>query len=361
MSINWWHVLLDTALKIMSHGACAFAIRRLVETATIEGEGATRMIVVDDRWTGQNGIGRYAAELLPRISLPLVSIDPSGSPSSPTDFVFKRVSVHGQAPTSIYSPGYNGFLRAVPQTITVLDLIHLQSPGAAKYRPYYDFFLKPLLKKNRHVITISETSKRHIERWLDDERVVVINAGMGSSPEFRIDGPSYVAERPYFLYVGNLRSHKNVETIVQAMKSTEGADLFIVSSNVAGVAELAARFDVADRVRSVIGVSDLALAEYYRGARATLQPSLIEGFGLPAMESALCGTPVVFFKGCESVREICSGGGIAVMNATDPGEWADAMRSVAEDQTYPDGILSADKYSWDRVGATVTQTLERHL
>lgn len=106
-------------------------------------------------------------------------------------------------------PDTTVFLRATPQTITVLDLIHLQSPVAAKYRPYYDLFLKPLLKRNKHVLTISDTSKAHIERWLDDSGVAVINAGMGSSPEFTLDGPSHVAERPYFLYVGNLRSHKN--------------------------------------------------------------------------------------------------------------------------------------------------------
>jgi glycosyltransferase involved in cell wall biosynthesis len=359
MSINWEHVLLITALKIMSHGAGALAIRRLVQTATIEGEGATSMIVVDDRWTGQNGIGRYAAELLPRISLPLVSIDPSGSPSSPIDFVFKRVSARGQAPSSIYSPGYNGFLRAVPQTITVLDLIHLQSPGAAKYRPYYDFFLKPLLKKNRHVITISETSKCHIERWLDDERVVVINAGMGSSPEFSLPGSLYRSARPYFLYVGNLRAHKNVETIVSAMAQVD-ADLIIVSSDGAGVRQLADRHGVSERVQTLSGVDDTELARLYRGARATLQPSLLEGFGLPALESALCGTPVIFFYGCESVREICAGGGIAVMDATNAGEWADAMRSIAEGQPYPPGVLTADDYSWDRVGATVSQTLDHY-
>ena len=319
------------------------------------------MIVVDDRWSGQNGIGRYAKELLPRITVPLTPIDPGGRPSSPIDFLVKRVSVDGVTPRAIYSPGYNGFLRATPQTITVLDLIHLQSPGAAKYRPYYDLFLKPLLKRNKHVLTISDTSKAHIERWLDDSGVAVINAGMGSSPEFTLDGPSHVADRPYFLYVGNLRSHKNVETIVHAMTLTEGADLFIVSSDVVAVAELATRFNVSDRVKSVAGVSDSTLAEYYRGARATLQPSLLEGFGLPALESAMCGTPVIFYEGCESVREICAGGGIPVADALDARAWADAMEATGDDLPFPPGLIVADSYSWDRVASVVSATLERHL
>ena len=319
------------------------------------------MIVVDDRWTGQNGIGRYAKELLPRITTPLTSIEHTGSPSSPTDFLLKKVSVEGVTPHAIYSPGYNGFLRNIPQTITVLDLIHLESPGSAKYRPYYDLFLKPLLKRNGHVLTISETSKSHIERWINSSAVTVINAGIGSSPAFTLAGERHQADRPYFLYVGNLRSHQNVDSIVRAIALVPDADLVIVTSDRPAARELAAAHGVSDRVRVFSDLGDVELARLYRGARATLQPSLIEGFGLPALESALCGTPVIFFYGCESVREICAGGGIAVTKATDAGEWADAMRSIAEGQIYPSGAITADDYSWGRVAATVSRTLDRHM
>ena len=319
------------------------------------------MIVVDDRWTGKNGIGRYANEVLPRITTPLTSIEHGGSPSSPTDFLLKKVSVGGVTPHAIYSPGYNGFLRNIRQTITVLDLIHLESPGSAKYRPYYDLFLKPLLKRNGHVLTISETSKSHIERWINSSAVTVINAGIGSSPAFMLAGERHEAARPYFLYVGNLKSHKNVDSIVRAIALVPDADLAIVTSDRAAVGELAATHGVSGRVRVFSDLGDVELARLYRGARATLQPSLIEGFGLPALESALCGTPVIFFYGCESVREICAGGGIAVTKATDPREWSDAMKSITEDQRYPSGVVTADDYSWDSVAATVSKVLERYL
>lgn len=319
------------------------------------------MIVVDDRWTGQNGIGRYANELLPRITTRLTSIEHTGSPSSPTDFLFKNVSVGGVTPDAIYSPGYNGFFRNIRQTITLHDLIHLESAGSAKYRPYYDLFLKPLVKKNRHVLTQSETSRTHIERWVNSSSVTVINAGIGSSPAFTLAGERHQADRPYFLYVGNLKPHKNVDSILRAIALVPDAELAIVTSEVAAVRELAGSHGVSNRVRVLSDLGDIQLAALYRGALATLQPSLIEGFGLPALESALCGTPVIFFHGCESVREICAGGGVAVMNATDAREWADAMRSVAEGQTFPSGIISEDRYSWDRVAATVSQALERYL
>jgi len=319
------------------------------------------LLVADTRRVGQHGIGRYATEVLSRLSVPWVPMNTSGNPSSALDFVRKDVTVDGRNPDLIYSPGYNGFLRPVRQTITLLDLIHLSSYGSVKYRPYYELFVKPLLKRNGHVITISETSKTEIEEWLGDDRVEVINAGMGRSPEFVPDGPAHSAERPYYVYVGNLKPHKNVDSIVKAMRNVADADLVVVFSDSEAVQSLAAEHGVADRVRTLSGVSDLQLAELYRGARATLQPSILEGFGLPAFESALCGTPVIFSEQCQSVREICAGGGIAIAHARDENEWAAAMNSVADGQRFPAGHVLPDNYSWDSVAARISGVLKDRL
>jgi glycosyltransferase involved in cell wall biosynthesis len=317
------------------------------------------MIVVDSRWSGQNGIGRYSREVLSRLAFDWSAIEQSGSPSSPHDFLTKNVRVGGIRPDAIYSPGYNGFLRGVPQTVTVHDLIHLEGPSAAKYRPYYNLFLRPLIKKNRHVITVSETSKRHIEKWLDDDSVTVVNAGNASSSDFHPKGAAFESPRPYFLYVGNLRAHKNVETVVRALAAVEAADLFFVTSDGEAALALGEKYGVSSRIRVFSGIDDVQLAELYRGARATVQPSLLEGFGLPALEAALSGSPVIFFDGCESVREICAGGGISVGDSSDAREWSAAMASVAEGDKFPAGMVRAEQYSWSSVAAKVEQTVLR--
>jgi glycosyltransferase involved in cell wall biosynthesis len=317
------------------------------------------MIVVDSRWSGQNGIGRYSREVLSRLTFDWTPIEQSGSPSSPHDFLTKNLRVGGVRPDALYSPGYNGFLRGVPQTVTVHDLIHLEGPAAAKYRPYYNLFLRPLIKKNRHVITVSETSKRHIEKWLDDDTVTVVNAGNASSADFHRDGRVFQSPRPYFLYVGNLRAHKNVETVVRALATVDTADLYLVTSDREAAVALGDKYGVSSRIRVFSGIDDVQLAELYRGARATLQPSLLEGFGLPALEAALSGSPVIFFDGCESVREICAGGGISVRDSSDHREWSAAMASVAEGENFPAGVVRAEQYSWGSVAAKVEHALLR--
>ena len=53
--------------------------------------------------------------------------------------------------------------------------------------------------------------------------------------------------------------------------------------------------------------SNEAVANYYRCADVTLQPSMGEGFGLPALESQACGTPVIV-SDFTSQSELCFGG-----------------------------------------------------
>lgn len=317
------------------------------------------MIVVDTRWSGRNGIGRYAKEVTDRLSFGWQAIDSSGNPSSPWDFVTKSVKIGGVNPEGVYSPGYNGFLRNVPQTITLHDLIHLEGPGAAKYRGYYDLFLKPLIKKNRQVLTVSETSKRHLEKWIDDPNVDVVNAGNGSSSAFGRVGDAFETSRPYFLYVGNLKAHKNVRTVIAAMAFMGEFDLYVVTSDREALASLAAEFGVSERIKSFSNIDDTRLACLYRGARATIQPSLLEGFGLPALEAALCGCPVVFFDGCESVKEICAGGGRPVYDSTDVSEWVATLSSISVGERFPENVVSSETYSWDGVARSVSSLLIR--
>ena len=288
-------------------------------------------LIADDRWVGQHGIGRYAREVLSRLDLEWAPIASRRSPASPLSIFDRVVSSDGRAGDLFYSPGYNGAaFFAGRQVVTVHDLIHLETswPGRAKYLAYYNGFLRPLIRRNKVVLTVSETSRRAISRWLRDDRVDIVVTGNGCSEDFAPTGPIHSEEFPYYLYVGNLRAHKNVDTALAALRGMDDAHLLAVVADGDGLKRLAATHGVSARVHQVRGLSDEQLASYYRGAIATLMPSTLEGFGLPALESVASGTPVVYWSGCESVREIVQDDGIAVSSPTDTVEWVSAMRSV---------------------------------
>lgn len=310
-------------------------------------------IWVDTRWEGLHGIGRYAREVCSRLSVPWQSLDLEGSPASPTGAFAKMPS------GLVYSPGYNGFRRAERQVLTVHDLIHLETPwpGRAKYIAYYNAVVKPVIKRSGVVITVSETSRRAIAAWLRDPSVEIVNAGIGSSPAFRPGVTPAAAADPYLMYVGNLREHKNVTVVLDAMKrvpSSRMRMLIPVSEHDEARRMFAIR-GLSDRVDLLADVSDGDLASHYRGAAATVMPSTLEGFGLPALESVMTGTPVLFWHGCNAVAETVGKRGHSIRGAYDVAEWSDAIESALAG---PYRIAPPSRgYDWEATAASVDKTL----
>lgn len=321
-------------------------------------ERASLEAFVDMRWRGQHGIGRYAREVLPRLDVAWRPLGVDGDPASPAG-TLRRVPRMARD-TLIYSPGYNSLLHAHRQLVTVHDLIHLQAQGlgAVKYHAYYDAVLRPRLRRDRMVITVSETSRGAIAAWLNDDRVTIVNAGNGCSPVFTADGPVFEAERPYVLYVGNLRMHKNVDVVLDAIAGCPDVSLRMVvpPRDVDEATHRAVVRGIDERVAVVTALTDEELAATYRGAAATVVPSLYEGFGLPALESISCGTPVVHWMGCAAVAETVRHRGVAVESATLARAWSDAIAHYIGHPTRVDPP-SADQFSWERTATIVSDAV----
>lgn len=114
------------------------------------------------------------------------------------------------------------------------------------------------------------------------------------------------AGEPFFLFAGGISPHKNLETLVEAYALVRGrlgaaAPLLVLVgdldeeaylSSAAAVRDGIRRHGLEDSVRLPGFVTDEALACLYSAATAVVNPSLAEGFGLPAVEAAACGAPV---------------------------------------------------------------------
>lgn len=285
-------------------------------------------ILIDARWRGNYGIGRYSTEVIKRIGVPWEPV-PGDNPLSIVSSFRRLHDSKGEKPNLIYTPGFNGFATRIPQLITVHDLIHLTAVGPRQvlFRAYYNDFLRPIIRRNRRVLTVSETSREALDSWLHDDRVTIVNTGNGCSSVFKTEGPQYSPGYSYVLYVGNLKPHKNVPVIMEALAAIPDLHLVAVTNDSTMLNALASKFGILERTTQLRGISDEQLAEVYRGALWTVMPSLLEGFGLPALESISCGTPVLFWKGCRSVAEIVGSNGIGASSATDKHEWITIMQS----------------------------------
>ncbi|QAY60606.1 glycosyltransferase family 1 protein [Microbacterium protaetiae] len=318
-------------------------------------------LYVDDRYRGAHGIGRYAREVLARLRPHWQSLDLDGSPHSPLD-AFRALPTVGRNDV-VYSPGYGALVRAPRQILTIHDLIQLRSPGLhrVKFAAYYAGPVRSAVRKAGLVLTVSQTSQREIREWVRDDSVRVVNAGNGCSAAFRMQGPVEEATDPYVVFVGNLRRHKNLDVVLRALPYLPDVRLRAVipeREREAAQAQAAA-LSLVDRVEWLHDVDDEHLAALYRGAAATVMPSTLEGFGLPALESIACGVPVLFWQGCDAVAEIVGTRGWSLASAQDAAEWAAALtEAVAAPRRVepPAGV-----HDWDRTADIISSALEQAL
>jgi glycosyltransferase involved in cell wall biosynthesis len=260
----------------------------------------------------------------------------------------------------IYSPGYNVGLTRAKQLPTLHDLIHLHADGpkARLMRLYYERVVRPAIIKAGAVFTVSDTSENAIREWLGRADVDVLNVGNGCSELFT-DAPATQIESGYFLYVGNLKPHKNLDVVLQSLLQRPEYSLIAVINDKAAAEEKIEFMGLTSQVKVVAGLSDAQLADYYRGSIGLLMPSLIEGFGLPAVESLACGRPVAFSSGCLSVAEIVGCFGIPVEDPSSREQWAVAMDElIARSKGFSAPSASwRNRYRWENVADKVNTHL----
>jgi glycosyltransferase involved in cell wall biosynthesis len=87
----------------------------------------------------------------------------------------------------------------------------------------------------------------------------------------------------YFLYVGNAYPHKNLEMLLRAATLASVYLVFVGRDDY-----FYKRLHIRPKA-----VSDAKLADLYSHAGALVCPSLMEGFGLPALEALSHGCPVI--------------------------------------------------------------------
>jgi glycosyltransferase involved in cell wall biosynthesis len=197
--------------------------------------------------------------------------------------------------------------------VSIMDVIHIScAPYRHSVRSY--LYARPMLnfaaRKADHIVTVSNYSKAQIVEALgiSASKITVIHCGVGAEfhPEYdKQEGKSVVAKlgisRPYLLYVGNLKPHKNVSTLLRALAQLQQRkklchELVIIGDDARWkrtIVDECLSLGIADQVVFVPHVSQALLPKIYAAADLLVMPSNAEGFGLPVVEAMACGTPVV--------------------------------------------------------------------
>jgi D-inositol-3-phosphate glycosyltransferase len=119
------------------------------------------------------------------------------------------------------------------------------------------------------------------------------------------------------------------------------------------LSHLVADLDLESTVSFVPPAGRHAVAEYYRAADLTVVPSFNESFGLVALESQACGTPVAAAAVGGLTTAVADGVSGVLVDGHDPEMWAKVLGDLLGDRTrlasLADGARAhAHRFSWER-------------
>lgn len=333
------------------------------------GGGILTGVLYDQRWIGNHGIGRFAAELRRRLP-ELIPFQARRRPWHPLDPVVLGASLFRSNPPLFFSPGYNSPLGWPGAFVFSLhDLNHLRVRGNSNFakRAYYQMIIRPACHRARFVLTVSEYSKREICAWARIAEERIINVGNGVGPPFLPWGKRFDPGYPYFLHVGSHKVHKNIARILKGYAISgvrRDVRLILTGDCEEQWSPMLRDLGLSNDVTFIGFPSNEELAEYYRGALALVFPSLYEGFGLPPVEAMACGTPVLTSNVC-SLPEIVGDAGILV-DPLDTEAIADGMRRLRDDEALladlrQRGLARASQFTWEKTAASTREVLEAAL
>jgi glycosyltransferase involved in cell wall biosynthesis len=321
-------------------------------------------VLLDARTTGRMSVGMtaYAVELaarLPRVAPWLrFEIFRHGGNFGIDEQIRLPLAVLRARPRivhflSLYTP-----LALPPRyALTIHDLIHLRFPQYFKRSvgPYYRVVVRRACARAARVIVDDPRTAADLERLLgvDPRRVRVVPLGIDDA--FLHDVTPEPAPRPYFLYAGNHREHKDLPTLVaawQALGAEREVDLYLTGDDDVPGLERGGR--PGGVLRFVGAVEAGRLARLYRGAAAYVHPALCEGFGLPMLEAAAVGTRVI---ACNEAVPAVLAATVDTFPPRDSARLAALLNDALDRPLGPEqrGRLAkvARAYTWDRcAGAT---------
>lgn len=331
----------------------------------------TSKTIIDARWIGNHGIGRYAKEIISRIDS--TNHLYSGSRMSPLDPIRLSIDLMKYKGNVFYSPGPTGPLHSRQKiAMTIHDLMLLDYPNEVPNykRFYFDSVIKSIAKNADLIFTVSEFSRRKISKWLKRTQDIIIAPNGLSKDFFPKESECKNTSPPFFFYVGNLRPHKNLHGIIEAFhifkksnQSNKEFNLILTGESDDNLSHLIDKYEIHNSVVFLgNNLTDKKLADYYSRSRAVLIPSFYEGFGMPALEGMACGAPIVSSK-ITSLPEVLDDVAIYI-DPYNPESIAEGMFKAHYDKELReklihDGRIRARNFTWDKSANIVNKFLHQ--
>ena len=221
--------------------------------------------------------------------------------------------------------------------------------------------------------TDDEAEQLRVLYHADPQHVVTVHPGVdleafrpGSRAQARA-GLGVPSDALVLLFVGRIQPLKAPDVLLRAAADLLAHDpalrsrlLVVVNGGPSGsglarpesLVELAAELGISDIVRFEPPGPRDRVAQWYRAADLTVVPSYSESFGLVAIESQACGTPVVAADVGGLRTAVDDGASGVLVDGHDPRTWAGVLGSLLADPSRRERLAAgalhhASAFSWD--------------
>ena len=264
-------------------------------------------------------------------------------------------------------------IRRMPVVLTIHDLAPLHWPEHYLRLPYSRVghaWQYALAQRADAIIAVSDATRRDVIERLRIPAARIHVVAEAVDPAFAADVSATDREAArariavpgrYVIYVGQFDPRKNMDALFAAFARAAARDdalrLVIVGTlgKLASFMRTALERSRLDPAKVVItgSVDDRTLAALYAEAECLLHPAHFEGFGLTALESLACGTPVVAYR-AGAVSEVVGDAGLLVEPGADT--LGDALVRFLDDPALATSLRAraharSRAFSWDRAAA----------
>lgn len=264
----------------------------------------------------------------------------------------------------LHVPHYVTPATSLPLVTTIHDLIHLRAPlrdlpfGG---RVYAKWMLGRAAKRSARIVTVSSAVRDEIEDELPMARGKVVVIPNGVTPP--TGSPAPLGQRePLLLFVGNDKPHKNVDRLI------EGFSMLRESESRLTLVLVGSEFD---RFREIDGVDvrgfveESELSQLYDRTIALVQPSLMEGFGLPVAEAMAHGAPVIV-SAIPPLLEVAGDAAIPIEDPENVDSIAGTIGEALRDRKVLERSASlgpslAQRFSWPGVASSLVEIWDQVL
>lgn len=289
-----------------------------------------KKIVIDARYLGMSGIGRFLEGILDNLDFSLNEYFLIGKKEriekySGVKYIYDNTSPY--FPKSIlklsnaklinscdifYSPNFViPFNIKIKSYVMLHDIIFLDMSEVNKNfleKKLKKILIKRALKKSEVLFTASLFSKKRILHYFPkyDRKIEYYYTGVDN--KFKNYNPDGIKENN-IVFVGNIKKNKGLKTLLEAFsKLNDGSKLTIIgdASNFKnGDSEVTKYFTLPNVVFTGF-ISDEEMLKVVSHAKYLVQPSLYEGFGLPPLEALYLNTEPIL-SDIEVLKEVYEG------------------------------------------------------